>query len=71
MPDLTMNAMAMEFSDGQFDAAIDKGTLDSVLVTVSSILNSSTQCGENSVSNAEKMISEVSRYSRTAFFSAG
>jgi hypothetical protein len=27
-----MDARAMEFEDGSFDAALDKGTLDAVLV---------------------------------------
>lgn len=44
-----MDARAMEFEDGSFDAAIDKGTLDAVL------------CGESSATNAQKMISEVHR----------
>lgn len=40
-----MDCMQMtEFDDGSFDAAIDKGTLDSVL------------CGDNSTANASKMI---------------
>ena len=29
-----MDARAMEFEDGSFDAAIDKGTLDAVLVKI-------------------------------------
>lgn len=30
--DLHMDARAMEFEDGSFDGAIDKGTLDAILV---------------------------------------
>jgi hypothetical protein len=49
----------MEFEDGSFDLAIDKGTVDSVLV---SYLNISTiKCGESSTTNTTKMISEVHR----------
>ena len=45
-----MNALDMkEFLTGTFNIVIDKGTLDSVL------------CGDNSESNAQKMISEVFR----------
>lgn len=32
MIDLHMDARAMEFEDGSFDGAIDKGTFDSILV---------------------------------------
>ena len=32
--DLHMDARAMEFEDGSFDGAIDKGTLDAILVKV-------------------------------------
>jgi ubiquinone/menaquinone biosynthesis C-methylase UbiE len=46
---LHMDGRNMEFDDGSFDAAIDKGTLDAVL------------CGENSTANAQKMLSEVYR----------
>lgn len=30
--DIFMDARAMEFEDGSFDVAIDKGTLDAILV---------------------------------------
>jgi hypothetical protein len=33
-----MDARAMEFEDGSFDGAIDKGTLDAILVWLNSIL---------------------------------
>ncbi|CAD8114643.1 unnamed protein product [Paramecium sonneborni] len=46
---LHMDARAMEFEDGSFDGAIDKGTLDAIL------------CGESSSSNAQKVIQEVHR----------
>lgn len=36
--DLHMDARAMEFEDGSFDGAIDKGTLDAILVWLKSIL---------------------------------
>lgn len=38
-----------EINSGDFHVVLDKGTLDSIL------------CGDNSVSNAEKMLSEVYR----------
>ena len=38
-----------EFSPGEFNIVIDKGTLDSIL------------CGDNSVPNAEKMMQEIYR----------
>ena len=47
---LVMDALDMkDFQTGTFNTVIDKGTLDSVL------------CGNNSVQNAQKMISEVFR----------
>ena len=47
---LVMDALDMkDFQTGTFNTVIDKGTLDSVL------------CGDNSVPNAQKMISEVFR----------
>lgn len=52
-----MDARAMEFEDGSFDIALDKGTLDSVLVNFIFHL----QCGESSATNTQKMISEVHR----------
>lgn len=33
-----MDARAMEFEDGSFDGAIDKGTLDAILVTLINLL---------------------------------
>jgi len=44
-----MDARQMTFKDGVFDCVIDKGTLDSIL------------CGESSVANARKMLSEIYR----------
>ena len=44
-----MDARAMELADGQYNAVIDKATIDSIL------------CGEGSTHNAQKMLSEVSR----------
>lgn len=38
-----------ELKGGEFNAVVDKGTLDSVL------------CGDNSTANAEKMLSEIYR----------
>lgn len=38
-----------EFKQGEYNIVMDKGTLDSVL------------CGDNSVPNAEKMLSEIHR----------
>jgi ubiquinone/menaquinone biosynthesis C-methylase UbiE len=38
-----------DFSIGEFNVVLDKGTLDSVL------------CGDNSVPNAEKMMQEIYR----------
>jgi len=46
---VTMDARAMDFKDGTFDCVIDKGTLDSIL------------CGESSVANAKKTLSEIYR----------
>jgi len=46
---IQMDARAMDFADGEFDCCIDKGTLDAIL------------CGEGSVTNAHKMLSEVHR----------
>jgi hypothetical protein len=45
-----MDVMDMsEFKAGEFNVVIDKGTLDSIL------------CGDNSVPNAERMMSEIHR----------
>lgn len=44
-----MNACALEFGDGSFDAVLDKGTMDSVL------------CGEGSINNVANLCMEVSR----------
>ncbi|KAG5192123.1 S-adenosyl-L-methionine-dependent methyltransferase [Tribonema minus] len=44
-----MNAMALEYPDESFDAAVDKGTLDSLM------------CGEGASANVAKMCMEVSR----------
>ncbi len=44
-----MNCTNLELKDATFDAAIDKGTLDSVL------------CGEGSTANVSKYCKEVSR----------
>lgn len=52
-PNMTYKQMDVidmnEFKSGEFQAVMDKGTLDSVL------------CGDNSVANAEKMLSEIYR----------
>lgn len=39
----------MDFSSGEYNVVLDKGTLDSIL------------CGDNSVPNAEKMMQEIFR----------
>ncbi|CAD7961743.1 unnamed protein product [Amoebophrya sp. A25] len=44
-----MDCKAMEFGDGQFNIALDKGTLDSIL------------CGEASTLNVAKALTEISR----------
>ena len=44
-----MDMCKLVFPDEQYDAVVDKGTLDSIL------------CGENSTANAAKMCKEVSR----------
>jgi len=44
-----MDARAMAFDDNSFDVVMDKGTLDSVL------------CGDASLANANKMLTEVHR----------
>ena len=44
-----MDARAMEFEDGSYDVAVDKGTLDAIL------------CGSDSNINANLMLSECSR----------
>ncbi len=44
-----MNACALEFGDGSFDAVLDKGTMDSIL------------CGEGSINNVANLCMEVSR----------
>merc|ERR1712196_409227 len=44
-----MDAKALEFEDGIFDCVIDKGTLDCIY------------CGENSVNNINKTLSEIHR----------
>ena len=44
---MNMDVLEMKFKAGEFNAIIDKGTLDSVL------------CGDNSVPNAEKMMNEI------------
>jgi len=48
--DIKMDVLEMnEFSSGEFNVVLDKGTLDSIL------------CGDNSVPNAEKMMQEIYR----------
>lgn len=44
-----MDVTEMEFQPGEFDAVIDKGTLDSIL------------CGDDSDLNAEKALMKISR----------
>ena len=44
-----MDAKQLSFSDGNFEAVIDKGTLDSIL------------CGDGSGPNAHQMLSEIYR----------
>jgi ubiquinone/menaquinone biosynthesis C-methylase UbiE len=44
-----MDVMKMDFLDCEFDAVIDKGTMDAIL------------CGENSSDNAKKMAQEIYR----------
>ena len=61
-----MDARAMDFEDGSFECVIDKGTLDAVLVYNLNIrfisLNFiNIKCGEGSVTNAHKMLSEIHR----------
>ena len=46
---MTMDVTEMEFQPGEFDAVIDKGTLDSIL------------CGDDSDVNAEKALMKISR----------
>jgi len=46
-----------EFKNGEFNVVLDKGTLDSMLVRIYLLL----KCGDNSLPNAEKMMSEVNR----------
>jgi SAM-dependent methyltransferase len=54
-----MDGRAMEFEDGSFDLAIDKGTIDAILVM--KLLYYPCKCGESSTTNAQKIISEVYR----------
>eukprot|EP00744_Colponema_vietnamica_P001055 GILI01001795.1.p1 GENE.GILI01001795.1~~GILI01001795.1.p1 ORF type:complete len:208 (+),score=61.85 GILI01001795.1:40-663(+) len=44
-----MDARNIDFPDGSFDVAVDKGTMDALL------------CGENSTKNVQSMVSEVYR----------
>jgi len=46
---ILMDARKMTFPDSSFDIVIDKGTMDAIL------------CGDNSVENVDKMISEIHR----------
>jgi ubiquinone/menaquinone biosynthesis C-methylase UbiE len=45
----TMDVMKMDFRDGEFDAIVDKATMDAVL------------CGDNSIDNIKKMFQEIYR----------
>lgn len=51
-----MDVRAMEFAENSFDAVIDKGTFDSVVV-----IDNLLQCGEGSNTNANKMLTEIYR----------
>ena len=46
---LVMDCLKMDFIDGEFDAVIDKSTIDAIL------------CGEYSFYNTAKMLNEVQR----------
>lgn len=48
-PDLTMDVTELEFQAGEFDAVIDKGTLDTIL------------CGDDSEMTAERALAKISR----------
>lgn len=54
---IQMDVRAMDFPENSFDAVIDKGTFDSVVVRSIFIL----QCGEGSNTNANKMLAEIYR----------
>ena len=57
-----MNVLSLEFADSHFDAIIDKGTLDSILVRIHSLPSiNSFKCGENSYTNGENMQLELCR----------
>ncbi|PRP80588.1 hypothetical protein PROFUN_12350 [Planoprotostelium fungivorum] len=58
---LRMNALGLELSDNHYDCVIDKGTLDSILVSQNIVSFSTNQCGEESTININRVLSEVYR----------
>ncbi|KAL5158233.1 Methyltransferase-like protein 13 [Glycine soja] len=59
---MKMDARDMsDFESGSFGAVIDKGTLDSILVSVVMVMLIGMLCGNNSRQNATKMLEEIWR----------
>ena len=71
-----MDVLKLPFNEGAFEAVIDKGTMDSILVlllclslcmhsprtaTLASSTDSAVQCGEGSTKNVAVMCKHISR----------
>lgn len=59
--DQVMDVKKMEFPNESFNAVIDKGTLDTILVFFLNDILNKKQCGEKSAENAPVMLNEIYR----------